>query len=69
MIPGQTHPPDLFPNMEITSSVLDEGIVTYSISPHEALQALGVLAIIGFAFVLGLRLFRLLPTEARIYEK
>lgn len=68
VIPGQTHPPDLFPNMEITNSMLNEGIVNYSISFHEVIQALGIIGIIGFLFVLGLRLFRLLPTEAKIYE-
>lgn len=66
VIPGLTHPPDLFPGMEITSSVLEEGIVSYSISFHEVLQALGVLGIIGLLFVLGLKWFRLLPTEAKI---
>ena len=68
VIPGQTHPPDLFPNMEITQSVIDEGVVRYTASIHEVFQAVGVLAIIGFLFVLGLRFFKLLPTEARIYE-
>jgi len=68
VIPGFTHPPDLFPNMEITSSALNEGIVAYSISLYEVLQALGVLGIIGFLFVLGLRLFRMLPTEAKLSE-
>ncbi len=69
VIPGLTHPPDLFPGMEITRSVLEEGIVTYSISGYEVLQALGVLGIIGLLFVAGLRLLRLLPTEARIFER
>ena len=35
----------------------------------QVLQALGVVGIIGFLFVLGLKLFRLLPTEARIVEE
>ena len=69
VIPGQTHPPDLFPNMEITRSVLDEGAVSYTISFHELLQALGVLAIIGLLFVLGLRLLKLLPTQAKFCEQ
>lgn len=68
VIPGQTHPVDLFPNMEIVGSALEEGIVNYSISFYEVLQAVGILGIIGFLFVLGLRLFRLLPTEAKISE-
>jgi len=68
VIPGQAHPADLLPNMEITSSVWEEGVAAYSASLPEVLQAIGVVAIIGFLFVLGLRLFRLLPTEARICE-
>lgn len=68
VIPGQTHPPDLFPNMEITSSVLNEGIVHYSIGFHEVIQALGIIGVIGLVFVLGLRLFKMLPTEAKFYE-
>jgi molybdopterin-containing oxidoreductase family membrane subunit len=68
VIPGLTHPPDLFPGMEIISSAVEEGIVTYSISFYEVLQALGVIGLIGLLFVLGLKLLRLLPTEAKIYE-
>jgi molybdopterin-containing oxidoreductase family membrane subunit len=68
VIPGQTHPPDLLPGMEIIDSVLNEGIVTYSFSICEAFQALAVVAIIGFLFVVGLKLLRLMPTEARILE-
>ena len=69
VIPGQTHPPDLFPGMEITGSPLDEGIVNYHVSIHEVFQALGVLALIAFMFVLGLRLLKLLPTEAKLHEQ
>ncbi|MHC5036917.1 MAG: NrfD/PsrC family molybdoenzyme membrane anchor subunit [Planctomycetota bacterium] len=69
IVPGQTHSPELFPNMEVTQSAAQEGIVTYSISFYEVLQALGVVGIIGFAFVLGLRLFRMLPSEAKAAEE
>lgn len=65
VIPGQVHPPNLFPGMEITGSVLEEGIVTYKIKFLEVLQALGVLGIVGFAFVVGLSRLRMLPIEAR----
>ena len=65
VIPGQTHPPELLPGMEITGSAIQEGIVTYSISIYEVFQAVGVAAIVGLAFIVGLRLFKLLPTEAR----
>jgi Ni/Fe-hydrogenase subunit HybB-like protein len=72
VIPGQTHPPELFPGMEITevsSPAFQEGPVNYWISIHEVFQAVGVAALIGFAFVLGLWLLKLLPTEARLYEE
>jgi molybdopterin-containing oxidoreductase family membrane subunit len=69
VIPGQTHPPDLFPGMEIINSPLAEGYVSYSISFYEVLQALGVVGIIGLAFVLGIKLLRMMPTEAKIYEQ
>jgi len=65
VVPGLIHPPDLFPGMEITRSVIEEGIVQYSISFLELLQALGVFGIIGFAFLVGLRVFPLAPKEAR----
>lgn len=65
VIPGQIHPPDLFPGMQVTGTVLEEGIVHYSASLVEVLQALGVLGIIGFVFVLGLKLLSLAPAEAR----
>jgi len=68
VIPGLAHPTDLLPGMEITDSVIDEGIVYYSASIHEVFQALAVVGMIGFLFVLGLRLLKLLPTEAKIYE-
>ncbi len=68
VIPGQTHPPDLFPNMEIVKSVVDEGAVHYTATIHEVFQAVGVLAIVGFCFVLGLRFLKLMPTEARIHK-
>jgi molybdopterin-containing oxidoreductase family membrane subunit len=69
VLPGLTHPPELFPGMEITSSVVEEGIASYSVSFLEVLQALGVLGIIGFLFGWGLKHLKLLPTEARIYRQ
>jgi len=66
VIPGLIHPPDLFPGWEVTDGVLWEGVVSYSISPLEVLQTMGVLGIIGLAFVLGLKLMPLAPTEARV---
>jgi molybdopterin-containing oxidoreductase family membrane subunit len=66
VMPGLTHPPELFPGMEITGSVVQEGIASYSVSFAEVVQALGVLGVIGFLFVWGLKVFKLLPTEARM---
>jgi len=69
VIPGLTHPPELFPGMKIIESAIQEGITTYAISFIEILQALGVFGIIGFLFGLGLKIFKLLPTEARILKQ
>jgi molybdopterin-containing oxidoreductase family membrane subunit len=66
VLPGLTHPPELFPGMEITASPLVEGTASYSVSFAEVLQALGVFGVIGFLFVWGLKVFKLLPNEARI---
>ncbi len=66
VLPGLTHPPDLFPGMEIVDSVAIEGIASYTVSIAEILQALGVLGFTGILFLLGLKVFKLLPTEARV---
>jgi molybdopterin-containing oxidoreductase family membrane subunit len=65
VIPGLIHPPDLFPGMEVAGTVLSEGIVQYSISFLEILQTLGVIGIIGFAFMVGLKVMPLAPVEAK----
>ncbi|MFH1735886.1 MAG: NrfD/PsrC family molybdoenzyme membrane anchor subunit [bacterium] len=65
VIPGLTYPPELFAGMEITHSVIEEGIAKYQISFLEVLQAFGVLGVTGFMFGWGLRYMKLLPTEAR----
>ncbi|MCP4580726.1 MAG: polysulfide reductase NrfD [candidate division Zixibacteria bacterium] len=69
VIPGLTHPPEMFPGMEIIHSVVEEGIATYYISFLEMLQALGVFGVIGFMFGWGLKYMKLLPTEARIIKE
>lgn len=66
VIPGLIHPPDLFPGWEIADAVLWEGVVSYAISPLEILQTMGVIGAIGFAFVVGLKVMPLAPTEARV---
>jgi molybdopterin-containing oxidoreductase family membrane subunit len=68
VLPGLVHPPEILPGMEIASSVWDEGIARYSVTFYEVLQALGVAAFVGLAFILGLKLLRLLPKEARSYR-
>lgn len=65
VVPGQTYYPHLFPGFEITRSVVEEGIVAYNIGFLEIVQAVGIFAIIGLVFVLGLKTLKLLPTEAR----
>jgi len=65
VLPGLTHPAEMFPGMEITNSPLIEGIASYAISFPEVLQAIGVFGVVGFLFVWGLATFPLLPTEAR----
>jgi molybdopterin-containing oxidoreductase family membrane subunit len=64
VIPGLIHPPKLFPGWEIVAPAV-EGVVAYHISFLEVLQTLGVIGIIGFAFVVGLRVMPLAPVEAR----
>ena len=68
VIPGLTHPAELFPGKEIVQSITEEGIAKYNISFLEVLQALGVLGIIGFMFGWGLKYLKLLPDEARALE-
>jgi molybdopterin-containing oxidoreductase family membrane subunit len=68
VIPGLTFPPDLFPGWEIIQGVVPEGIAVYSISFYEILQALGVLGLIGLAFMWGMKFMKLVPREARMIE-
>jgi len=64
VIPGLIHPPELFPGWEIVAPAM-EGVASYHISFLEVLQTLGVIGIIGFAFVVGLRVMPLAPLSAR----
>jgi hypothetical protein len=41
---------------------------TYSISPAEVSIVFGVIAIVGLAYVIGLKIFELLPVEAKESE-
>jgi molybdopterin-containing oxidoreductase family membrane subunit len=69
VIPGQLHPADILPNMNVESVALDGAVVSYSISFLEVVQALGVAAIVAIAFMLGLRIFAMLPTKALIEDE
>ncbi|HID77327.1 MAG TPA: hypothetical protein EYP56_15190 [Planctomycetaceae bacterium] len=66
VIPGETHPPELFRDWEIIRSPWQEGVVHYVISYHEVFQAIGVAALVAFLFILGLKWMPLAPTEARV---
>jgi len=68
VIPGQTHPHDILPNMHVESAALDGAYVGYSISFLEVVQALGIAAIVAIAFILGLKFFAMLPTKAIVIE-
>jgi molybdopterin-containing oxidoreductase family membrane subunit len=68
VLPGLTHPPELFPGMKVIGSAVEEGIVSYTFSLVEISQALGVFGVIAFLFVFGLRVFKLLPNEARALD-
>jgi len=68
VIPGQTHPAEILPNMHVESAALYGEKVGYSISFLETVQALGIAAIVAVAFVLGLRIFAMLPTKALLED-
>jgi Ni/Fe-hydrogenase subunit HybB-like protein len=64
VVPGQTHPADILPNMKVESAALYAEKVGYSISFLEVVQALGIAAIVALAFLLGCKLFAMMPTRA-----
>ena len=59
----------LFPNMNVESVGLYAEKVGYSISYLETIQALGIAAIVAITFILGLRFFAMLPTQALIEDE
>jgi molybdopterin-containing oxidoreductase family membrane subunit len=64
VIPGQTHPADILPNMSVESAALYAEKIVYSISFIEIVQALGIAAIVAIMFILGLKFYAMLPTQA-----
>jgi Ni/Fe-hydrogenase subunit HybB-like protein len=69
VIPGQAFPVEILPNMSVETVGRYAEEVAYSISPLEAIQALGIAAIVTLAFIFGLRLFPMLPTQALMPEE
>jgi Ni/Fe-hydrogenase subunit HybB-like protein len=53
----------------VESVAFDGAAVGYSISLLEAVQALGIAAMVAIAFILGLRFFAMLPTKALIEDE
>ncbi|MBI5042919.1 MAG: polysulfide reductase NrfD, partial [Nitrospirae bacterium] len=68
VIPAQTYPLHQFPGKEASSVFLDGAYANYFISLAEAAQGVGIVAIIGIMFMLGLKLLELLPTEAVMHD-
>lgn len=68
VIPGQVFPLDLFPGQELSSPFMDGAIGSYFISLPEIVLCLGIIAIIGILYILGLKFFALLPEEAKYTE-
>jgi len=65
VIPGQVFPLELFPEQELTSPFMDGCIGSYFISLPEIALCVGITAILGILYILGLKFFSLLPTEAK----
>ncbi len=65
VLPGQIFPLNLFPDMEMTSDFMDGVITWYQVSVAEIAQGLGILSIVAILYIVGLKLFAMLPDEAR----
>jgi molybdopterin-containing oxidoreductase family membrane subunit len=69
VLPGQDLPLDVLPGKEIVSSpFLDGQFANYAVSLPEIAQAVGISAMVGLAYVIGLKVLALLPQEARDSE-
>jgi molybdopterin-containing oxidoreductase family membrane subunit len=69
VLPGQILPLNLFPGYEISSAFMDGAMGSYCVSIAEIVQGIGIFAIIGILYVLGLKFFALLPDEVRIKKE
>ncbi len=68
VIPAQLMPLELFPDKEITSVFLDGQFAEYSVSLVEILFSVGLFGVVAFGFGLAIKLWAMLPTEARHLE-
>jgi molybdopterin-containing oxidoreductase family membrane subunit len=68
VVPGLVLPQSLFPGKEVSSAALDGMITMYSIRPVEIGIIVGVLSFVGLAYAIGLKVFELLPVEAKLEE-
>lgn len=69
VIPGQVFPIELFPGKELISPFMDGVVGCYVVSLSEITQVVGILSIIGIAYIIGLKLMALLPCEAKDISK
>ena len=69
VLPGQDFPLENLPGKIIVSSpFLDGQFAHYRVSLPEIAQGVGIMAMVGLAYVIGLKIFALLPQEARDIE-
>jgi len=52
----------------VSSPFLDGQFAHYRVSLPEIAQGVGIMAMVGLAYVIGLKIFALLPQEAREIE-
>ncbi|MGK7345564.1 MAG: NrfD/PsrC family molybdoenzyme membrane anchor subunit [Candidatus Nitrospinota bacterium M3_3B_026] len=68
VIPAQIMPLELFPDKEITSVFLDGQYAHYSVSILEAAYSLGLAGVVVFGYVAAIKLWPMVPTEAKSLE-
>ncbi len=65
IVPGQVYPEEYLPGYEMESLHTLEGyIVAYTPTPFEWAQVIGLIAMVYLIYVLGIKLFALLPEKA-----
>jgi molybdopterin-containing oxidoreductase family membrane subunit len=68
VIPPQVLPLELFPDKQITSTFLDGQIASYNISFVEICYSIGLIGVVLFGFIVCIKLWPMLPTEAHYQE-